>query len=211
MHKGVILLTKAENREDAISNADEFLREYGDGNVWDWYRVGGRWSNHLAPEEKLEEYDKQMKELVGYKEGDFGIGTNKLEENSDRLIEIWKSLGLKGKPVESYGGGFAFGLADEGEEYDVLPLSECVKEVNNWIRDVDKEAAEYFDKIIEEREKEKGIGHGTMSAYYAGKYRDSVYNNFCFDSNVYDITAERGERLPEDMDGYWAVMIDMHN
>lgn len=47
MHKGVILLTKAKNREEAKAKAEEFLEPYGDGDVWDWYVIGGRWSGTL--------------------------------------------------------------------------------------------------------------------------------------------------------------------
>jgi hypothetical protein len=48
MHKGVICLTKATDKQDAISNVESFLESYGDGKVWDWYEIGGRWSDTLG-------------------------------------------------------------------------------------------------------------------------------------------------------------------
>lgn len=47
MHKGIICLTRAANSDDAIENVETFLEDYGNGNVWDWYVIGGRWSGVL--------------------------------------------------------------------------------------------------------------------------------------------------------------------
>ena len=43
MHKGIILLVKAADRDDAEHNAREFLDEY-ENDVWDWFQIGGRWT-----------------------------------------------------------------------------------------------------------------------------------------------------------------------
>ena len=48
MHKGVICLTKATDKKEATSNVNNFLESYGDGKVWDWYEIGGRWSGTLG-------------------------------------------------------------------------------------------------------------------------------------------------------------------
>ncbi len=49
MHKGVILLMKAGDRKEAEAKAEEFLNSgYGDGRVWDWYVIGGRWTGLLT-------------------------------------------------------------------------------------------------------------------------------------------------------------------
>jgi len=49
MHKAVILLTKAnDSKIEALENVRKFLRGY-ENDVWDWYAIGGRWNNHLAP------------------------------------------------------------------------------------------------------------------------------------------------------------------
>ena len=62
MHKGVILLVKADNKEDAIDKVTEFLEPYGDGDVWDWYSIGNRWHNLLAPKQKADEFNKWVHE-----------------------------------------------------------------------------------------------------------------------------------------------------
>jgi hypothetical protein len=47
MHKGVILLTKADNESEAVLNAEDFLADF-QNHVWDWYYIGGRWSGALT-------------------------------------------------------------------------------------------------------------------------------------------------------------------
>ena len=37
MHKGVILLVKAQDKEEAKQEVSNFMEQYGDGDVWDWY------------------------------------------------------------------------------------------------------------------------------------------------------------------------------
>jgi hypothetical protein len=45
MHKGVILLIKCDNEDTAEALANDFLESYGEGYVWDWYEIGGRWKD----------------------------------------------------------------------------------------------------------------------------------------------------------------------
>jgi hypothetical protein len=42
-------------------------------------------------------------------------------------------------------------------------------------------------------------------------YRDAKYGAFCFENNVFNITTEEWEDVPENTDWYYAVMIDIHN
>ena len=59
MHKGVILLIAVESKDDALEEVEGFLERYGDGNVWDWYQIGGRWNNTFAPKELKDKFDKK--------------------------------------------------------------------------------------------------------------------------------------------------------
>lgn len=207
MHKGVILLVKADSREDATEKVDDFMVPYGDGDVWDWWRIGGRWMNQLAPKDKLAEYSKQMRELLGVKEDQYGISCQALETNRDKLQKIWEDLGLKGKQPDYYDGGFSFSMPDSGEYYDVVPLTECIDTVKDWNFDADEKAEETFKKVLEERGKSK---KDTMSAYYAERYASLKYQVFSFDCNVYNID-NYDYSIPEELSGWYAVMIDMHN
>lgn len=133
------MLVKASSAEEAESNMDEFLEYYGEGKVWDWNEIGGRWSGVL-------------------------------------------------------GGG------------DIVPLASCIEIVKEWRRDMEKVIVEAWDKMVENKEKDPGL-----SALYAGYYKDAVYNEFCFENNVFNVTEGAGENIPEDTTGWWAIMLDIHN
>jgi len=206
MHKGVILLVKANDKEDAISKVNDFMEPYGEGDVWDWYKIGGRWNNNLAPKDRLDQWNKKAQDLLKTEEKGW-ISQKDVDDNQQTLQDMWEELGLKGKnPYCNH-----YKLSSEGNEYDVIPLSECVETVKEWLRDIEKEEKELFEKMVEERKKEEAGNKSSMSGYYAGLYKDIKYDNFCFESNVYDITEQIGEKIPEDISGYFAVMVDMHN
>jgi len=64
MHKGIILLVKATTRKEAKHKAVAFLQPYGNGDVWDWYQIGGRWTGELtgySPENDPDNQDKDGK------------------------------------------------------------------------------------------------------------------------------------------------------
>ena len=47
MHYVHLVLVQAEEESQAIEEAEYAISEYGDGHVWDWYTVGGRWEGYL--------------------------------------------------------------------------------------------------------------------------------------------------------------------
>lgn len=164
MHKGVILLVKASDKEEALSEVESFLEPYGEGFVWDWYQIGGRWNNTLAPK------DKQ--------------GNNNYCDH--------------------------YSLPEYGNVYDIVPLKDCIDVVKEWCKDLDKEREELWDKLVQAKEEAKE-GKWDSTGYLAGQYRDAHYGNFCFDSNVYNVTEGLAEDIPDNIEEYFAVMVDMHN
>jgi len=211
MHKGVICLTKATDKDEAISNVESFLEQYGNGDVWDWYVIGGRWSGLLNPKHNLfqEKAEKHFKAAYPEKEHPF-LTQNMVEEQSAALDTIWAEIGGTGKHPyqrDSYANG--------GADDDSVPMSTCLEIINEWKTDMRAEAEKHFEKMLEAREKEKGNDSkfNTMSAYYAGLYKDCLYDNFSFESNVYDIDEGTNniETALENPDKYYAVVVDMHN
>lgn len=207
MHKGVMLLTKASDKEEANSNVREFLEDYGNGNVWDWYVVGGRWSGTLN--EKANEFSElaeaHFKKTYPEHNHSF-LTTNMIKEQADVLDKIWQEE-LGQTTTNPYSRS---SYEENGDVDDIVPLSECLNVVNKWKRDTTQVANEYWEKMLAAKS-EKG-GHD-MSAYYAKRYAEAVYDEFCFDSNVYDIDNQTNN--PEDAikeaGEYFVVMIDMHN
>lgn len=206
MHKGQIFLTKASDRDEAVGNVREFLDEHQD-RVWDWYVIGGRWSGHLNP--KSEEFYKLAEAHFkkAYPENDNAFLTNTMiTENADVLQNIWsEELGQEGENPyarDSY--------SNDGDEDDVLPLTECQDRVKDWAKDLNVVAQESWDKMI--ASKKDNTKHD-MSAYYANRYAEAVYDEYCFDTNTYDIDNQTNDVLGalENTNEYFAVMVDIHN
>ena len=139
MHKGIIILVKAENREDAKCKVDEFMESYGNGDVWDWYTVGGRWNGNLAPKEKLEKFtEKVNKILVKSEEG--WLFQSEVDKKQEDLQKAWEECGLEG--LNSYCNHYK--LDDDGNVYDIVPLESCLSTVQEWMRDLTKEKEELW-------------------------------------------------------------------
>jgi hypothetical protein len=205
MHKGVMLLTKASDRDEAVSNVENFLEDYKN-HVWDWYVIGGRWSGTLNA--KATEFFKLAHAHLkkAYPESGEFVSSKMVEEQSEVLQSIWSeelgASGLNPYKRDSY--------SNEGSDDDVLPLNECIDAINEWTKDMDAEAEKMWEKMLEA--KASGEKHD-MSAYYAKRYAECKYDEFCFESNVYDIdeyTNDPKDAL-ENADQYFAVMVDMHN
>ena len=215
MHKGVIILTKAEDKKKALSKVNEFVEGYQD-NVWDWWAIGGRWNNTLAPKDKTDKWYAFTKELLEHNK--FGIPQSEIDKHQNELQKEWERLGLKGKnPYCNH-----YNLGEEGNAYDVVPLSECIETVKEWYKDPDERGKEREEeaKKWKLRKKDGGFLNDDItdkqiksnSMYeYVLQQAGSIYSqDFSFEANTYNI-EEFDFSIPEKLDGWYAVMIDMHN
>lgn len=203
MHKWVIILVEAESREDAVSNVRSFLECYGEGNVWDWYVVGGRRSGMLNKLTK--EFNSWAKgELFGGKQR---ISTRDVEDNKKQLQDKRQDMGWMGVNPRSRDQ-----YQENGFDDDVKPVWDCSDVIKEYCRDINKAEKEAWDKMIEEKKKWDDWSYG-MSAYYARMYANANYRSFSFDCNVYDIDegveVSTGDEI--NTTNKYAVMIDMHN
>ena len=207
MHKGVILLVKADDRDDAIGQAKEFLGEYGNGDVWDWFVIGGRWSGNLNTLSKtFYEKAKVLFEQAYPNEANPFLSTKMVNEQAQGLQEIWESIGGKDQNPYSRSGYVNYGFED-----DCIPLTNCIPVIQDWKKDMVAEAETIWNKMIEA--KANSAHEYDMSGYYAGIYRDLKYDNFSFESNVYDVVNRTNDpsQALENPEQWWAVQIDMHN
>jgi len=139
----------------------------------------------------------------------------KPQKTGKKIQNKWQELGLKG--INSYYSGFGFGLDDSEDDYNVIPLRDCIDTVKEWVRDLDKEIENEWKEMVEiknemnENEDKRKLLKSTL-AYKSKKFSEVVGDYFSDNSNVYDETTGYGERIPneEDIDKYWAVMVDIH-
>jgi hypothetical protein len=183
------------------------MEPYGEGAVWDWYSIGGRWNNTLAPKELLDQFEiKVDNEILIKKEGSSLISQQQVDDNQKLLQKTWEEVGLMG--LNYYCNHY--NLPDEVNTYDVVKLEDCLTTVKEWVKNLKEEAEEMFKKLVEARKKALD-GEYDLSGYYAGIYKDLNQGNFSFETNVYNISTGHGEIIPEDITDYYAVMVDMHN
>lgn len=50
MHIVHLIAVEADDDDEAIEAAEAGIEDYGNGDVWDWYQIGGRWEGHLDGE-----------------------------------------------------------------------------------------------------------------------------------------------------------------
>ena len=205
MHKGVILLIKSSQIDEAKDKVQEFMVQYGEGDIWDWYVIGGRWSGTLNSKSKefFEKSEAHFKATYSENDPHF-ISTKMVEEQADMLNAIWTEIGGEGLNPYTRNTYNDFGYDD-----DVVALSECKDVVIEWKKDIEAEAEIAWNKMLEAKKKE---GYD-MSSYYAKRYAEMKYDEICFDSNVYDTELQTNDptQALENANEYFAVMIDMHN
>jgi len=223
MHKGVILLVKSDTKENVLPLIKNFMELYredagcGDGcgeepdcdncqnrpegfkhPVWDWYVIGGRWSGTLTTDmldkDKLKAVHKEFKEKKLMFMGQ--------EKEMDEVFR--KYFPLADYPYPSPYSRNSYN--SDGQVDDILPLSECLPVVKDWLDS-------YFDRIPEEKEgikKWADKGDEDMVEYCKAKLERMEAKQFSDDSNVYNATADNME-IPDNPEGWFAVMVDMHD
>jgi hypothetical protein len=136
--------------------------------------------------------------------GEF-LSTKMVQEQTQALELIWEEIGGEGS------NPYARSSYDrDGDDDDALPLSNCLRVVTEWTKDMNAEAETFWGKMLESKKPES---EHDMSAYYANRYAECKYDEFCFESNVYDIDEQTNNPSTalENVDQYFAVMVDMHN
>jgi len=211
MHKAVILLVKAGNKEQAIQAAKEFLDDYKD-SVWDWYAIGGRWTGVLCP--FYSEFVKQASEILECNHIHGFIPQDEVDRKQPILINIWEKLGGRGpNPYSDH-----YKLPDDGGEYDVVPLSSCIDKVKERQQTIEhahtvkKKADLWLAKGGNKNKVGEPYDDWAMYGYSLKNASDLYQQDFCFSCNVFN-TKKYDYSIPEaeDIPNWFAVMVDMHN
>lgn len=195
MHKLVILLVESNSRKDAIEKTENFLNNYGDNKVFDYYRIGGQWESILAPEDLFNSYIELSGKYISNK------------KDITKLQEIWETLGLKGQCPHHY----HYTSSINPNLYNAVPLNECLPTVKSFLKDIELEKEKLWEQIIKEKEMEDSGEKSFWLAYNMRQYSQLDYRDeFNIEKNVFNITDYESEVIPEKIENYWAIVIDMH-
>ena len=71
MHFVNIIFVVADDENSAVALAEDSIKDYGEGRVWDWYEVGGRWHGSLkgndiinAKDYGVDEFKKEILKAI---------------------------------------------------------------------------------------------------------------------------------------------------
>jgi len=207
MHKGIILLVEAKNKEHARSEAEKFLEPYGDGDVWDWYAVGGRWSGTLNKNHN--KFNKMVQKKYPLKKGDYGRSYQWIEEHLDEFKKMWESLGETSKNPYAR-DMFISKDYDRTFDDDIMPLKDSLSIVKEWTQDPVKEGKKELVRAKKWLNGESAKDDWDMYGYVVKRAGEMFSQSFSFDTNVYN-TVDGDFSIPTDVYKYFAVMIDIHN
>jgi len=196
LHKGVILLIKEKNKNVVKAKVTAFMRKYGDGRVWDWYVIGGRWARTLNPLTKP--FFEEAKKILNTKDG--FLSQQEVDNKKPELQALWEKMG--GKDTNPYNTDQYYGEYND----DIIPLKDCLETVKEWKKYTDEELPEKEKRAEEYKAKKDMSMYGYMLRSIGNLY--SQY--FCFDCSMFN-TEDYDYSIPKDIENYYAVMIDMHN
>ena len=186
MHTGLILLVKANGRQQARKNAEEFLSGYDRGRVCDYYVFGGAWSGILT-----------------------GYEPRANPDNFETCHVCWATGRAHGETCyHCSGSGRALKFVFNWVPYagDTMPLVKVKKKVAEYLggwRTRQLQRANEGIAVAEAEGREFLLGH------YHGLKGNVLCDEFCRESVVYDVES-RSNSMPECTDGYWAAVFDLH-
>lgn len=208
MHKGVILLVQAYDRAEAINSVREFMGAYKD-DVWDWYVIGGRWARTLNP--LSDRFLAEANDLCWAYQKKIDPDSKFLYERTvdacDRELQVfWEQIGGQNShPLSNH-----YRLPENGTEDDVVFLKDAIDTVREWHQDHIEEGKKALDKAYRWLNGESATDNYEMYGYCLKCAGKIFHQDFSFQCNVFNTTS-LDFSIPEDLDGWFAVMIDMHN
>ena len=208
MHVLHVIAVEADDAEDARVEAESAIEPYGNGQVWDWYEVGGRWDGVFEGSNML----NYAKNPEGFKAALERVRNNQNSEFCEALDTVLgRTVGAENVDDN------VFGIPVEDKE----GMAERMNESNRkwgalWKRLVKQ-------RVLPANDPEFGedAGHAAMGmlGYYLRKVGNALSGNYTFNSYYYDAvwggteTSQVLERCEFEDAGerQWLVAIDLHN
>jgi hypothetical protein len=198
MHIMHLIAVEADDEEDAVSAAEEAILPYGEGDVWDWYEVGGRWEGYFDGKnvvnfkENPEEFRKGLSSAAKAVNDEFRDLANKLSgkeiHETDTKDHLW------GIPVKDRKG-----VAER-----VTAHNEGTKELFDQVLSMDS---------LPPRNLEIGmLGYcmSNLGKLLCGQYQ---FHSFFFDAVAHEARVTDVMGRCEDEEGHrqYLVVVDLHN
>lgn len=211
MHKRIVLLIQASNNEEAEDKAKDFLEPYGNGQVWDWYVIGGRWSGVLSEAKFDRDKLKDLNKRFGDEHGWYTSAGKSEQVQQIAYAKMFEECFPDWRSKVPAPLNWRDEYREGGYSDDIMKLSECIEVVREFKQDPITAGVEEETHA----KKQYGAKEGEnpdygMYGYCLTKAGKLYQQEFCFDCNVFNI-EQYDYSTPEDTEGWWAVMIDIHN
>lgn len=198
MHFVCLLAVEADSEAEARSMAESFLEPYGNGDVWDWYEIGGRWSGIFDGKDLLRYPDNPV------------VFRNKIEDSLQARDGEFRSLirGFRENPV--------FTLGDSLRDHPDHPDRDLLHRRMN--EGITKNRAEW-EKVLN-ADSLRALGEDVATGmlgyqlWKLGKLIAGYFNSesYFFDAEYHSASTEQmWERVEADPDNQWLVVVDLHN
>jgi len=204
MHIAHIIAVEATNAEEAASAAGEAISDYGDGRVWDWYVVGGRWEGSLEGGNTLQ-YSANPKAFRKAVE-------NMLQYRDEEFMKLQSKLTGKDVTAEELTNDTVFGIP-------ITDPEGAAKRVSEDNRRARREVGRLFEaSSLKEAQHPTDTEYpGRMVAYYLRKFANCILGEYSFDSRFFDGEEHTTEseglwvRCDDSPEEQWLVLLDLHN
>ena len=196
MHFPHLIAAEADDASEAVEMAEYAIEGYGNGNVWDWYEVGGRWNgelegnNTLCYSENSESFTKHIDRCK--------------ESRKRELFSILDKLNGTQIGPDDVQDKFGLGIPDPEESA-------------NRINEDNKKCAAEFQEILKLKDLPSSDITFSLIGHYIYKLGSLISDYYTADSYFYDAAYGSAsfeaimERCKEEPSRQWLVLIDMHN
>lgn len=197
MHYLTCLAVEAENASEAMGKVDAFLERYLDV-AFDWYVIGGRWSGLCGGEDYV---------CAGERRSVFDdIVERASKAQTEHFNQIRQNL-VGPDPRVPVGDGFPIQPSEGSDEHTA------------WVERVWEgysNSSRMFNRLLNET-KLGGTEEYYMIGYYLKEMADLIRGGFQTHSYFYDTVADSNqtqqlyERVTENPQQQWIVVVDLHN
>ena len=213
MHTVHIIATVGETKEDAYDAAEQGLAHYGDGRVWDWYEMGGRWDGQIGASCTIEGEPIPGVNQLRYSDdpGTFNQTINDaITIRNAGILETFQGIRGDKVSVEEVPVQFA-GVPVADREGAALRISKGnARDKKSWDDLLACQTSAELDALLTN-------GHYCMTTYRVYGALILLTDQYCFNSGFYDMEDRTGRRCSvddrkgSDPDNQWITVFDLHN